>query len=105
MKETVCEKMGEDFEITEPKRIKPKIKVINIGEEEMKIEDENLIETIKKQNMIDEKEEGLHIRVVEKIMRDKVEGNMKARRGDKDGILILEVDDKTHELICIRRKK
>lgn len=104
LKETVCEKMGENFEIMEPRRIKPKIKIINIGKEEMEIEDENLVETIRKQNMIDGKKEELHIKVVKKIMKDKSEENTRTRGGDKDRILILEVDKK-YTRTYIKEKK
>lgn len=55
LKATVQAKLGEDFTITESPRIKPKLKVVNIGKEEMKLIDNNLLLTIKKQNKIDAK--------------------------------------------------
>lgn len=41
--------------IAEPKKRKPKIKIINISEEEMNLKDENLIHTILKQNELEKR--------------------------------------------------
>jgi len=64
LKVTMREKLGKDF--VEPKKIKPKLKVINIEEEEMILKDEKLIDTIKKQNNMDGNEES-YIRVVKRF--------------------------------------
>lgn len=50
LKETVRKKMGDEFDITEPKERNPKIKIINVSKEEMKLKDEKLIDMILKQN-------------------------------------------------------
>lgn len=63
----MSEKLGKDFEIMEPKKIKPKLKVLNVDEDEMKLKDEDLIDTIKKQNNFDGNERGFYIRVVKRI--------------------------------------
>ncbi|KAL6265886.1 hypothetical protein P5V15_002718 [Pogonomyrmex californicus] len=69
LKDTVREKLGEDFKITEPKKIRPKIKVVNVGEEEIQLKDKILIDTIKKQNTIDGREdEEFGIKIVKRIV-------------------------------------
>lgn len=40
--------MGDEFDITEPKERNPKIKIINVSEEEMKLKNEKLIDMILK---------------------------------------------------------
>lgn len=100
----MSEKLGKDFEIMEPKKIKPKLKIINVDEEEMKIKDEDLIDTIKKQNNIDGRGGGFHIRVVKRISNKRRGGTTRTRRESKEGSLILEVDEVTHELILKRGK-
>lgn len=105
MKDTICEKLGDDFEITETKKIKPKIKIINVGEEEMKLNDKNLVHTIKKQNKIDGKKEGFYIRVEKRIIREGREGDTRTRRGNnEEDSLILQVDEVIHELMRKKRK-
>lgn len=99
----MSEKLGKDFEIMEPKKIKPKLKIINVDEEEMKLKDEDLIDTIKKQNNIDGKG-GFYIRVVKRISNERRGGTTRTRRESKESSLILEVDEVTHELILKRGK-
>lgn len=53
LKATVQAKLGENFKITESSQMKPKVKIINIGEDEMKLDDDSLMNTIKKQNRIE----------------------------------------------------
>lgn len=68
LRETVKEKLGDDFKVTEPRGIKPKIKVVNVGEEEIQLDDVNLIDTIKKQNKF---EEEFYIKIVKRMIREK----------------------------------
>lgn len=77
------EKLSEDFKITEPKKIKLKVKIINISEEEIKLEVEKLINTINKQNNIDGREERFYIKVVKEIIKEKRDNNTRARGGRK----------------------
>lgn len=51
LKET-ARKMGNEFDITEAKNRNPKIKIINVSEEEMKLKDEKLIDMILKQKLM-----------------------------------------------------
>jgi len=104
MKDSMSEKLGKDSEIIEPKKIKPKLKVINIEEEEMILKDEKLIDTIKKQNNIDGKEDS-YVRIVKKFSSGRRGGNMKTRRRNREeGSIILEVDEKTLELMLKKEK-
>lgn len=59
---TVQAKLKENSKIMETPQIKPKLKVINIDEEEIGIGDNDLA-TIKKQNKLDD----VHIRISKKI--------------------------------------
>lgn len=94
LRDTVREKLGEDFKVTEPKGIKPKIKVVYVGEEEIQLHDISLIDTIKKQNKIDEE---FYIKIVKRMVKDRSDDNICAAGGRKeDGSLILEVDEMTH---------
>lgn len=90
----------------EPKKRKPKIKIVNISEEEMNLKDENLIDTILKQNEINRKEERFYIKVVKKIVKEKKDDSVRIKGGARreKGSLILEVDKTTHERM-IRREK
>lgn len=53
LKAAVQDKLGEDFKVTESPQMKPKIKMINFDEEEIKLDNDKLIYTIIKQNGID----------------------------------------------------
>jgi len=70
----------------------------------MILKNEELIDMIKKQNNIDGKE-GSYIRVVKRFSIGRRGGNIKARRKNREeGSIILEVDEKTHELMLTRKK-
>jgi len=103
LRDTVREKLGEDFKVTEPKGRKPKLKVVNVGEEELQLDDVILIDTIKKQNKIDEE---LYIKIVKRMAKGRSDDNARnAGNGRKeDGSLILEVDEMTHELLLRNEK-
>lgn len=96
LKTKVQDKLGNDFKITEPKQTIPKIKVTNVDEEDMKLEEECLMDIIKRQNKLDEGRQGF-LRVIKKIIKEKI--NVKASIGRSDGSLILEVDEITHGLM------
>lgn len=96
LKENVQEKLDDEFDIAEPKKWKPKIKIINVEEEIMKLKDGNIIETIIKQNEIVDKVDAFYIRIVKKITKKK-KYNEQAGRETKNSSLILEVDKGTHE--------
>lgn len=98
--------MGDDFEIMQTKKIKPKIKVVNVGEEEMKLNDKNLIDTITRQNKVDNREEGFYLRVVKRITKEGKKGDTRVRRGNnEEDSLILEADDVTHDLLKLKKGK
>ncbi|XP_071630104.1 uncharacterized protein [Temnothorax longispinosus] len=94
LKATVQAAMGEEVKVSEPQMRKPKIKIINVGGEEMKIEDDELIDTIKKQNRIGE-ESCMHL--VKKILRGK-------NKNTEQGSVIIEVDESTHNSLINKEK-
>lgn len=77
--------------------MKPKLKIVYIDEEEWKRSDEELIDTIKKQNKSGIYEES-NMRIVKRVK------NQSDRRGKTEGIIIIEVDERTHELMLNRGK-
>jgi len=104
LKVTVQAKLGEDFKVTESPQIKPKIKVVNIDAEEIKMNDNDLIDTIKKQNKIAMNKE-FHMRIVKKIMKEKKnDKNQSERRGKEEGSIIIEADEKNHEVLLNKEK-
>lgn len=66
LKTTVQRKLGENFTVNESAQIKPKLKIIYIDEEEWKRSDEVLINTIKKQNKSEVREE-VNMKIVKRI--------------------------------------
>lgn len=105
LKESVQDKLGCDFEIAEPRKKKPKIKIINIGEEIMELKDENIIDTIIKQNEIDDTVSKFHIRLVKKVTKKKVNNEQTGEgRRRKYNSLILEVDKNIHKQIIEQGK-
>lgn len=101
LKDTVQSKLGENYSVTESLQMKPKIKIINISEEEMELDDEELIHTVEKQNSID----GSHIRIVKRILKkmSKEKSQLKSN-GKEGGSVIIEVDEETHNLILKKEK-
>lgn len=98
LKVTVHNKLGKDYDIMEPKSVKPKIKVINIGEEEMALDEENLLNVIVKQNKIEDDREEFHMRIIKKIIKDKSNGR------EENSSLLIEMDEETHDLFMRRGK-
>jgi hypothetical protein len=94
LKATVQAAMGEEVKVSEPQKRQPKIKIINVGGEEMKMEDGELIDTIKKQNRIGEE---FRIHLVKKILRGK-------NKDSEQGSVIIEVDESTHKSLINRGK-
>ncbi|XP_070169431.1 uncharacterized protein PF3D7_1120000-like [Polyergus mexicanus] len=104
LKATVQDKLGENFKVTESPQMKPKIKIINVSEEEMRLDDDDLITTIKKQNRIDAINDGFQMRIVKKIVKEKRNDNNQLRRKEKE-----EVENKLEKNqdmnISVRAKK
>ncbi|KMQ86893.1 rna-directed dna polymerase from mobile element jockey-like protein [Lasius niger] len=70
LKASVHDKLGDDFNIMVPKKIKPKIKIINVGVDEMNMDDANLLDIIKKQNVFNEEREGFDIKLIKRINKE-----------------------------------
>lgn len=75
LKHTVQNILGKDYNIMELKATKPKIKVVNIGGEEMTLEDENLLNVIRKQNKIEDEREEFHMRIIKRINKENTRGS------------------------------
>lgn len=58
LKDRMKEKLGNEVDIFEPKKSKPKLKITNISKDIMKLSDDNIIDTIIKENEIEDKREG-----------------------------------------------
>ena len=66
--------------------------------------DNDLIDTIKKQNKIAVNKE-CHMRIVKKIIKEKKnDKNQSERRGKEKGSVIIEADEKTHEVLLNKEK-
>lgn len=95
LKNTVQSKLGDNFKVMESLQMKPKLKIVYIDEEEWKLNDEELIDSIK-QNKIGLREESSM-----KIVKRLKEVN---RRGRTEGAIIIEADERTHELMLSQGK-
>jgi len=101
LKDAVQSKLGENYNVTDPLQMKPKIKIINISEEEMELEDDELIHTIKKQNSMEES----RINIVKKILKKKNKDNSQSRNKGRDGgSIIIEADEQTHDMMLKKEK-
>lgn len=98
LKITMQNKLGESFKVVESPQTKPKVKIINIDEEDMKLKDEELIGTIRRQNKINSSNEDM--RIVKRIIKN----NNKSQRGKEEGSVIIEVDEEMHELLLKKEK-
>lgn len=83
LKVTVQNKLGKDYNIMEPKGLKLKIKVINIGNKEMALDEDKLLNVIMKQNKIKEDREEFHMRIIKKITKENSSG------GEEMGSLLI----------------
>lgn len=104
LKASVQDKLGKDYSIMEPRGVKPKIKIINVGEEEMGLDDENMMSIIMKQNKLEDEREGFHMRVIKKIVKEGRNENTQSGKGKVNGSLILEMDEITHDSMLRREK-
>ncbi|KMQ83347.1 hypothetical protein RF55_20287 [Lasius niger] len=106
LKASVQAKLGEIFKVTESPRMKPKIKIVNTGEEKMKLNNDDLIVTIKKQNRIDAKNEGIYMRIVKRVVKEKRNNNNQfGRRGKEEGSVIIEADEEIYEVMLSKGKQ
>lgn len=99
LKDVVQVKLGENYNVTEFIQ-KPKIKIININEEEMELDGDELIDTIKKQNSMG----GSHISIVKKILKKNIDDSQIRSKRRENGSIIIEVDEATHDLMLRKAK-
>lgn len=77
---------------------------MSIDEEDIQLDDNDLIDTIKKQNQVTTNKE-THMRIVKKITKEKRNySNQAERRGRAEGVVIMEADERTHELMLNKGK-
>lgn len=100
LKDTVQSKLGENYNVIDSVQSKPKIKVININEDEMVMKEEELIHTIKKQNSIEEAQ----ISIIKKIWRNRNKDGLSRSKEVDGGAIILEVDEGTHSVMLKKEK-
>ncbi|XP_020296751.1 neurofilament medium polypeptide-like [Pseudomyrmex gracilis] len=102
LKETVTKNLGDNYNVTQPTPSKPKMKIANIGKDEFEMKDNELMESIRKQNGLDTGNEGFHMRILKRIRKMSERG---ATRTPKDeGSIIVEVDINTQDAI-MREKR
>lgn len=99
LKETVQAKLGENYNVMESPQSRPKIKIINIGLEEMNLDDNELINTIKMQNKMGT----VNIRIVKRMIKEK-RNKQPGKKGNEEGSIIIEADEETHEVILKKVK-
>lgn len=85
--------IGDQYKIKTVNKKLPKIKIIGIEENLNEIEETDFIKKIIKQNELDVNNENIKIKVIKKIQRT-----------GKEGIMILEIDPKTHKIVVELQK-
>ena len=73
-------KMGENFKVTQSTQIKPKIKIANVEGEELQLNDDEFVDTIKKKQNAMEVMQGREMKIVKRLIRGREhEQNNKGR--------------------------
>ncbi|EZA53813.1 hypothetical protein X777_06629 [Ooceraea biroi] len=103
LKSTVENKLGNKYQIIEPRNAQLKLKIFNVDEEEMKCNEKQIVGMIIKQNNLEEENRGFNMKIVKKIIK-KGNENSTSRMKKEDGSLIIEVDDTTHEEMLRKEK-
>lgn len=88
--------MRDKYQIIKARGAQQKLKIFNLDEEEMKCDEDQIVDMIIKQNHLDEARKGFHIKILKKIIRKRSENSSTARTKRGDGTLIVEVDNATH---------
>lgn len=96
LKATVENKIGDKYQITEPKKIYRKVKIFNVDEEEMVEDEERVVNMIIKQNHLVEERSDFHMKIIKKIMGKRNE-NSGRKKKKVDGSMLIEADEVTHE--------
>lgn len=105
LKSNVVSKLGDKYQIIEPKGAQPKLKILNLDEEEINCDEDQIVDMIIKQNHLDEERRGFHIKILKKIIRGRQSGNSNSARAKREyGMLIVEVDTATHEKMLEKEK-
>jgi len=102
LKNVVQNRLDSDFKVTESVPRKPKIKIVNIGRDELEMDDKKLLEIIMKQNKIEADREGFHMKVLKRVKRRGVKGERSNRTAIEKGSIIVELDENTR---CVMMKE
>lgn len=94
LKAKMNEKLGEKYNIAIPSLKKPKLKIVNINNDDISESEDKIVDTIIKQNKIDSSEKQFHLKLLKVIQN-------KTRRSST---LILEVDPTTYSSILRNEK-
>lgn len=85
--------VGDEYIVKTVNKKLPKIKIIGIEENLNEIEETDFIKKIIKQNELDVNNENIKIKVIKKVQRI-----------GKEGVMILEIDPKTHKIVVELQK-
>jgi len=99
LKDVVHNRLGSDFKVTESVPRKPKVKIVNIGRNELEMDDKELLETIMKQNKIEADREGFYMRILKRVKRRGVEEERPKRTATEERSIIIELDENTRCVI------
>lgn len=83
----ISEKIGDKYNVEIPVLKKPRLKIMNIHNEDIDIEDAEIVNKIRKQNRINNERNDVHIRIVKKIENKRY----------RSSTLIVETDPLTHK--------
>jgi len=97
LKDMVQNRLDSDFKVKSFRR-KSKVKTMNNGKEELKMDDKDLLNTIQKQNRIEIANEDFHMRLLKRIKNiNRKEMNYPGRIPKQDNSIIMELDEVTHD--------
>lgn len=94
LKTKISEKIGNKYNVEVPTLRKPKLKVVNIHNEDTDVDDNQLVNKIMKQNKINSDTDDIHIRIVKKISNKRFDTST----------LIIETDPLTHRHLLKNEK-
>ena len=87
--EIIKSSLGNDFSVKKVDGKKPKLKIVGVHEDEIKMSDEAIVNAIKKQNCLTEKPEVRSLNVIKRIKK-------RADHDSTSGTIIVEVDAQTY---------
>lgn len=99
LKSKVESKLDGKYQVIEPKSVEPKLKILNLDDEEINCDEDQIVDMLIRQNCqnhhLDEERRGFHSKILKKIIRGRQSGNNNSAK--RESTLIIEVDSATHE--------